>query len=210
VPKADEERSPSRAPVRRRGIKRRNELLEATLRILGTDGASFVTHRSVAAAAHLPIAATTYYFASKDEMIKEAFRLHAQKEADRVIGAASAIDSTLTVDELADRLAEFVYDGLHAARSSLVAEYELLLQSARRPELEEFARIFLDAVREVLVGIVSQIGSSSPEQDVRIIMAVLAGLEVDNLATPSTALEIDELRVLIRRLLHALLGDGRS
>jgi DNA-binding transcriptional regulator YbjK len=195
----------SRPAVRRRGIERRRQLLEATLRILSTRGAAYVTHRNVAAEANVPIAATTYYFASKDELIKEAFRLHAEMETQRVVSAAKAIDSALTVDQLADQLADFVYDGLHSSRSSLVSEYELLLQSARRPELEEFARIFFDTVREALADIVSEIGSDAPDADVRLIMAVLAGLEVDNLATPSTAIDLDELRVLTRRLLRALL-----
>jgi DNA-binding transcriptional regulator YbjK len=197
----------SRPAMRRRGIERRKQLLEATLRILSSRGGAYVTHRNVAAEASVPIAATTYYFASKDELIKEAFRLHAEMEAERVVSAAKAMDTAFTVDQLADQLADFVYDGLHSSRSSLVSEYELLLQSARRPELEEFARIFLDTVRKPLVEIVSQIGSVAPEADVRLIMAVLAGLEVDNLATPSTAVDLAELRTLTRRLLRALLSD---
>jgi DNA-binding transcriptional regulator YbjK len=200
----------SRPAVRRRGIERRRQLLEATLRILSTRGGAYVTHRNVAAEANVPIAATTYYFASKEELIKEAFRLHAEMEAKRVAAAAKAIDTALTVDQLADQLAEFVHDGLHRSRPSLVSEYELLLQSARRPELEEFARIFLDTVRESLVEIVSQIGSTVPETDVRLMMATLAGLEVDNLATPSTAVNLDELRVLTRRLLRALLPPAAA
>ena len=189
----------------KRGIKRRTAILEATLRILGRDGVSAVTHRNVAHEAGVPIAATTYYFASKDDLIAEAFRLHAENEACRVANLASSMDAGLTADQLADRLADFLYYGLHSGRLSLTAEYELLLQAARRPTLEGYSRVFYDSLQAELERTLVQIGSTNPALDARLVLATLAGIEVDNLSTPSRPLGRALLRSLARRLLHALL-----
>jgi DNA-binding transcriptional regulator YbjK len=61
-----------------------------------------ITHRAVAEEAVVPIAATTYYFASKEELIAEAFRLHAEKEARRVVAATRTIEKETTKYQLAD------------------------------------------------------------------------------------------------------------
>jgi TetR/AcrR family transcriptional regulator, regulator of biofilm formation and stress response len=191
---------------RRRGIKRRTQILEATLRLLAGEGASVITHRAVAEEAGVPIAATTYYFASKEELIAEAFRLHAEKEARRVVAATRTIEKETTKYQLADQLADFLSHGLSDARASLIAEYELLLQAARRPELEAYSRIFYDTIEGQLERTLEHIGSPDPETDTRIIMATLAGLEVDNLSTPNTALDFERLRQLMHRLLEALIA----
>jgi DNA-binding transcriptional regulator YbjK len=192
-------------PKRRaRGTKRRTAVLEATLRLLAREGASAITHRAVAREAGVPIAATTYYFTSKDDLIAEAFRLHAEKEARRVAAATTTIDAELPHAQLADQLAEFLFDGLHGARSSLIAEYELLIQAARKPELEAYSRIFYDTIEAQLARTLSSIGSAHVKEDTRIIMAILAGLEVDNLSTPATGLDLERLTALMHRLLDGL------
>lgn len=49
-------------------------IVEATLRLIGRIGISQVTHRRVAEEAGLSLAATTYFFASKEELIHTAFQ----------------------------------------------------------------------------------------------------------------------------------------
>ena len=56
-------------------MSRRDAIVEATLRTIGERGADAVTHRVVAAEAGVPLASTTYYFASKDALVREAFEL---------------------------------------------------------------------------------------------------------------------------------------
>ena len=192
---------------RRRGIARRAAILQATLRILGREGSAAITHRAVAEEAGVPIASTTYYFTSKEDLLKEALYLHVEQEAHRVAQATNTIKGTPTIDELADRLADFVDYGLKAGRVTLIAEYELLLQAARQPELEPLSRVFYDQVRQQLLEPLTDLGSTDPDGDSQLIMAALAGLEVDNLAAPTTQrARREEVRHLIGRLLHALLG----
>lgn len=198
----------SRRP-QRRGIQRRAAILRATLRILGREGTAAITHRSVAEEAGVPIAATTYYFSSKEDLIREALHLHAEMEAERVAEATRTLgEGPTTVEALADHLADFVDHGLGAGRQALIAEYELLLQAARDPGLESLSRVFYERVRGQLEETLTELGARDPTDAARLIMAVLAGLEVDNLATPTTHLSREELRQLIGQLLHSLLGSS--
>jgi TetR/AcrR family transcriptional regulator, regulator of biofilm formation and stress response len=191
-------------PTRRqRGIKRRDELLDATLRLLGREGADAVTHRAVAEEANVPIAATTYYFDSKRDLLMEAFRRHAENEAERV-AVVGDLGGAATAETLADRLADYIYEGLNEERMRLLAEQELLLQAARDPKIEPFSRVFYEAVKAELHDPLVRIGSEDPDQDAIIILAAFAGLEIDNLSTPRTALSRRRLRALMRRLLTRL------
>ena len=194
----------------RRGIERRAAILQATLRILGREGSAAITHRSVAQEADVPVAATTYYFSSKHDLLREALQLHAEKEAERVADATRTLvgDGPLTVDVLAEHLADFVDYGLRTGRRALIAEYELLLQAARDPDLEPLSRVFYDRIRGQLEETLTELGAGDPTAIAQLVMAVLAGLEVDNLATPTTHLSREELRQLIARLLHSLLGSS--
>jgi len=199
---------PQRKP-QRRGIERRTAILQATLRLLGREGSAAITHRSVAEEAGVPTAATTYYFSSKDDLLREALHLHAELEAERVAHATRMLgEGPQTVTVLAEHLADFVDYGLGAGRHALIAEHELLLQAARDPELEPLSRVFYDRIREKLEEALTQLGAREATAAAQLVMAVLAGLEVDNLATPTTRLSREELRQLIGQLLHGLLSSA--
>src|SRR3954447_4950606 len=67
-----------------RGERRRAELLDAAIRLIGAQGLDAVTHRAVATAAGVPPATPSYYFRSKDDLIDEALRLVADREIERL------------------------------------------------------------------------------------------------------------------------------
>src|SRR2546421_147818 len=67
-----------------KGEARREAILRATLAVIGEHGADAVTHRAVAAAAGLPLSATTYWFSSRDELLEESLRLAAREEVERL------------------------------------------------------------------------------------------------------------------------------
>ena len=66
------------------GAGRHRAILEATVRVLIRDGLAGVTHRAVAREAEVPLAATTYYFSSKEELLGEALTLMAEDEITRL------------------------------------------------------------------------------------------------------------------------------
>jgi DNA-binding transcriptional regulator YbjK len=51
---------------------RREKIAQGVITVLAETGISGLTHRAVAQAARVPLAATTYYFATKANMLAEA------------------------------------------------------------------------------------------------------------------------------------------
>lgn len=202
---ADELPGPSSAPRtrRRRGAKRRLELLEATLRVLAREGSPAVTMRAVAAEAGVPATATTYYFESKQDLLLEVWRLHAEREAARVAEAIDAMPAETSPQALGEEMAGFVHESLGPGRDRLLAEIELLLEAARQSELEQLTRVWHQAIRERMRVRLSATNSPNPDLDARLVLAVMAGLELDNLASADTATMAD-LREIFTRLFEAL------
>jgi len=64
------------APRRQsRGAQRRDAIVRAAAELILSEGPAGVTHRTVAAQADVPLAATTYYFSGLDELVETAGRL---------------------------------------------------------------------------------------------------------------------------------------
>lgn len=76
------------------------KLLDAALRVIAEKGAERLTQREVAAAAGLSLAATTYFFRTKAELVAAAFHeLHRQVSAQALASAGnSLVGSTLDAD----------------------------------------------------------------------------------------------------------------
>ncbi|MFR9800838.1 TetR/AcrR family transcriptional regulator [Pseudonocardia sp. RS010] len=110
----------------RKGAFRRRALLDATLRLVGRSGVAAVTQRAVATEAELPPSAVLYYFASIDELLVTALR----EVNDRCIEDVGAV---ATLDDLAGLLAGYSAQD----RLRTVAEYDLYLLAARRPDLRD-------------------------------------------------------------------------
>jgi DNA-binding transcriptional regulator YbjK len=121
----------------KRAAARRTAILEATLRVLGEQGPGGVTHRAVAAAADVPLAATTYYFASKEELLGDALRELAGREAALLEAAGDQLDlagaSARTIAEAITGVLCAQFAQPHAASS----KFEVYLESARREDLSE-------------------------------------------------------------------------
>lgn len=131
---------------------RRTAILDATLRVLGREGPGGLTHRAVAAEADVPLAATTYYFSSKDELLLEALRrLVADEVADleaQRAGLASLTDAVAVAGALAHVLeARFAdpVDGL--------AKFDVYLEAARRSALRDEVRQWVGAFVDLAAGV---------------------------------------------------------
>jgi DNA-binding transcriptional regulator YbjK len=208
---AGRDRAPAREPAGAppRGAARRDHILDAALRVAGRLGPEALTHRRVAEAAGLPLAATTYWFASKDELLAETYR----RAAERDIARLEELGERLSPERLAVRrdlpaaLAALVTDELAGNRTGFVASYALWLEAARRPELRELSRAWTAAYVRVAAGLLEAAGSRQPELDARIVVAALDGLGLDALVAdlPDAT---EEVRAALERLLGALLAAG--
>ena len=112
---------------RAKGDRRRALLIEATLRVIESEGIAGVTHRAVAAEAGLPPAAAAYYFRAVDDLLLAA--LHNANEA-----YAQALAELPKTGGTA-ALARLMADLCRTERARVVAECELCLLAVRRPAL---------------------------------------------------------------------------
>jgi len=194
---------PKRQP---RGQARRRIVLEAVLRVIADKGIRGVTHRAVAQEAGTSLRATTYYFASKDDLLGQALTHYVDDRIDRVAEAQAAVTDgdTLSVDRAAAVLAAFVIDELTAGHARLIAEYELALEATRSPRLaEQYAR-FREALIGLLSSVVAAAGSAAPDVDAHLILAAVRGIELDALTRPD-GLPEEQVHARCARLVRALL-----
>jgi DNA-binding transcriptional regulator YbjK len=133
---------------RARGAARRGQIVEATLRLIETGGVAAVRHRAVATAAGVPLAATTYYFATLDDLLIAALTEAAGRSAATIRGWAGAL---VPGADLATALCELVARLAGPERRATIAEYELCMAAMRRPALlpmaEQWIELLVDMVR---------------------------------------------------------------
>jgi DNA-binding transcriptional regulator YbjK len=104
-----------------RGERRRKEIIEAALRLIGRSGREGLTHRAVAKEAGVPLGATTYYFESRDDLLAQTLEYVADSELERFMSEREQLAKIKTPAALA----KFVTERLvHAAtdRDELIAE----------------------------------------------------------------------------------------
>ncbi|SEH01446.1 regulatory protein, tetR family [Nonomuraea solani] len=130
---------PHNTPTQARGRRRRATLLSAAVDLLTDGGFAAVTHRAVAQRAHLPLAATTYYFASRDQLLAEAFAQLVETELATTRtwlthhGLPTLIDQVATTD-----------------RTRQLGLWELYVHAGRDPVLQTIARRWTDGCVRLL------------------------------------------------------------
>ena len=184
-------------PPRRRprGGERRQALLETTLRVIGEEGIDAVSHRRVAELAGVPLGSTTYWFASRQEMLTQALEHFARGEIEnlrRVL--AGVLDRRLSRARLVDEFTEFLLHQLDQTRWRTRAQYSLLQEAGRLPELEPVCREWTGAWHEVLSEVFASLGAKSPELEARMFLAMLDGLLLGQLAVPEEDVENTVIR----------------
>ena len=113
---------------RRKGLRRRRRLLDATMRVIERDGPASVTQRKVAAEAGVPPSAVTYYYATVDNLLVDTL----VRVNDSYVAQISALP---TGDEAIAALSRVIAPSHEADRAHLMAECELFLMAARRPSM---------------------------------------------------------------------------
>jgi DNA-binding transcriptional regulator YbjK len=186
---------------RPRGAARREALLEAVLRIVADTGPDAVTHRRVAEVAELPLASTTYWFSSKDELLAAALELAAERDIEAVRGRAAALGGEPPLEAAVAVICHSLNEGLRSSRGSLIAAYALWLEAARRPELRALNERWTAVYHETVAGLLARAGSADPLGDARLLLAAADGLIMEQLAAGSSS----DVRPSLRRVAKALL-----
>jgi DNA-binding transcriptional regulator YbjK len=185
-----------------KGERRRQALVEAASALLVEGGFDTVRHRAVAERAGLPLASTTYYFDSLDELIIAAVEQHSRGELVRgreLLEALPAehrdLDSViaLVLDQLlgppaGDRDAELV-----------LLRYERLVATFRRPYLRPLMRLLGTELRGLLREVFARSGVLVDERRLEQLIALVDGAVVNALI---------EVNPDPRAVAHAMLRDS--
>ncbi|WP_229051772.1 TetR/AcrR family transcriptional regulator [Aeromicrobium sp. Leaf350] len=181
-----------------RSRARRDELLAAAIDLFAEGGARAVTHRAVAARAGLPPATTTYYFASIEELVREALSTHITSWVATLEALADVeIDPRLDLGTASD----FV-TSIFATRSPEKAGTELAiyLAAARDPELREAAADALRALEDLAVRFFDRLGVQAPREVAAQTVALIAGIALRRQSGPYD--DAEEARLLTTAIGH--------
>jgi DNA-binding transcriptional regulator YbjK len=190
--------------TRPRGTARREALLDAALRVVAEVGVDAVTHRRVAEVAGLPLASTTYWFESKEQMLTAALQRAADRDIER-LGAFLGEDPAHAADPLGLAVGAILDPSDASGQTSrgwLLATYTLMLEAARQPALREVTMRWTDAYMEAIPPLLAAAGSRHPRSDAELLLAAADGLVIEQLASDDTS----DLAPRLRRLADALVN----
>lgn len=196
-------------PVQERARRRKDALLDAAAGLLEESGFGQVTHRAVAERADLPLAATTYYFRSRDDLLTQAFArlvdrdLAAMRDRLRPIRSTEVAAPAAVAEALAGALAPRD----EADRDRQLALWELYFQAGRVPELRPLARMWTDGCHEIVAELLAKGGYRYSPVDVRMVRTMVEGL----LAEAIVEVRPDSYRIMVEtvtRLLSATQAAG--
>jgi DNA-binding transcriptional regulator YbjK len=179
--------------------------LDATLRLLRSGGPGAITHRAVAREAGVPLAATTYYFASKSELLAEALDQIAREELVRLQQMASEIAALgVTGEAVVPQAAAAIAKRLSEDSGPILLQLEIYVEAARHPELQDVARRRIAAFEGLAE---AALRTGNPHDSVgaaKVFMAAVDGIMLHRLTTGAPP-DADEVEALLTRLLYALL-----
>jgi DNA-binding transcriptional regulator YbjK len=200
-------RPPKRAEQR---AERRGAILAATVRILGSRGLGAVTHRAVAREADVPLAATTYYFSSKDEMITEALGLLAEEEITQLQERAAQLGHGLgSPTQAATALIGVLLPDEASARAQL-AKFEVYLEAARRPALRETAAHWQDAFIGLAEAVLRAAGAAEPAKRAPLLVTAIDGVLMYELSRGTAHGGSERLRGRVQGIFELIVGDPRK
>jgi DNA-binding transcriptional regulator YbjK len=151
------------AAVTPKGVRRQYALVSAAAALLCEGGFDAVRHRAVARRAGLPLAATTYYFSSLDDLIVKAVEHVGALEAQQLRERVAALSrrrrgAESTADVLVDLLVGEDPDS--RVSEQLISRYERYIACARQPALRVVQRRILQQRTDAVVKVVERSGRS--------------------------------------------------
>lgn len=151
------------AAVTPKGERRRYALVSAAADLLCEGGFDAVRHRAVARRAGLPLASTTYYFSSLEDLISKAVEHAGEREAEHLKASVATLSrrrrgTESTADVLVDLLVGEA-NGLRVTEQ-LISRYERYIACARQPGLRDIERRILQQRTKAVIEVVERSGRS--------------------------------------------------
>jgi DNA-binding transcriptional regulator YbjK len=186
-------------------MSRRTEVADAAITTLSRDGMRGLTHRAVDRTAGLPEGSTSYYFRSRQALLRATVERLAELDADEIPALPTG-----DLDALAHATAELLERWLTTGRERQLARYELSLEATRRPELREALVAAGARVRALVAAQLASANVREPERPADDFAAFLDGLLFDQIVGAGTRKYTPtELRAAVHALLTAVIDQYR-
>nr|WP_042183701.1 TetR/AcrR family transcriptional regulator [Kibdelosporangium sp. MJ126-NF4]CEL15754.1 Transcriptional regulator, TetR family [Kibdelosporangium sp. MJ126-NF4]CTQ93680.1 Transcriptional regulator, TetR family [Kibdelosporangium sp. MJ126-NF4] len=160
-----------------KGERRRQALVEAAAQLLAEGGFDAIRHRAVAERAGLPLASTTYYFDSLDELITAAVVYRGEEEFAtgwaQLEQAPPNAGFEVLVELVLDRLLGHETESNDA--EAVLSRYERLVATGRRPYLKPVMGTDAVKLRELLSAIFAKCGMPVTGDRIEQVVALVDG-----------------------------------
>jgi DNA-binding transcriptional regulator YbjK len=167
-----------------KGERRRYALVSAAADLLSEGGFEAVRHRAVARRAGLPLASTTYYFSSLDDLIASAVAHIGMLE---VAQLRAQVDTLSRRRRSADKTADLLVELLVGCESEprlaeqLISRYERHIACARLPGLREIQRRTMRQRVDAVADVIERSGRSVRPELVSALICTIDGAVVSAL-----------------------------
>jgi DNA-binding transcriptional regulator YbjK len=162
-----------------KGERRRQALVESAAELILQGGIDAVRHRAVANRAGLPLASTTYYFESLDELVACAFAHISSQELDEM---RARVEQVTPCRRSLESTAELIVDLMMGPRSvgdvereQLISRYERCVATARHSELRDVQLHARRRVDELLTDLLERCGRTVEPTQIRRLVAAVDG-----------------------------------
>ncbi|MFD2642972.1 TetR/AcrR family transcriptional regulator [Pseudomonas japonica] len=202
--------------------QRRQQILDAAMRIVVRDGVRGVRHRAVAAEAGVPLSATTYYFNDIQDLLSDTFAQYVERSAAYMAklwentevllhqlvaqGDGSPASRARLADEVAQMTAEYVQRQLHNRRDFLMAEQAFRQEALLCPRLAELVRAHEQILLRGTCQLLQVVGSRQPQQDAIVLTAIIEQMEYQGLLDAAKPQAEGQMLAILVRYLHLVLA----
>ncbi|GAA5156207.1 hypothetical protein GCM10023321_31520 [Pseudonocardia eucalypti] len=189
----------------RRGTRLRQELIEATVRIIAREGTAGVTHRAVTAEVNAEPGAVVHHFGSRDVLLQQTLEYLMRRQAALLQPYWSQLERHARNPEaFTDRLCVLASVMVQGDRDVGIATFELQLAASRTPELREVLAERGRAFARLAEKALTELGSTDPRADSARLINAIGGLLAGQLALPRRDFEERILRPVVHRLVTAI------
>ena len=183
----------------------RDAIVAATVRVVAHEGVAAVTHRRVAAEAGVALSSTTWHFATKADILEAALHWTARREVESIGAIAERLGGTdFDPSAWAEELGEWLVEQVTGEREIAVALYRLQVELLGSDGALQVHREWGEGLRTVGEHVLEGSPTTTPELDIRLVVAALDGLRMGVLNSGEQ--DVEWLRLAVRRQLQALLG----
>ncbi|MCE7005319.1 TetR family transcriptional regulator [Kibdelosporangium philippinense] len=160
-----------------KGERRRHALVEAAAQLLVEGGFDAIRHRAVAERAGLPLASTTYYFDSLDELITAAVMHRGETEFARAWAQLEQTPQNAGFDTLVEIVLDLLLgdEPESGDAEAVLLRYERLVGTGRRPYLKPLMGSDAVKLRELLAAVFTKCGFPSDADLIEQVIALVDG-----------------------------------